>query len=94
MDYEICAECRNKLKVSKNRDECLDMCNNCWNALNERVKRMSDPDYRMAVTRSAVAWVNELYHSNHKEAQLRAFFGSVMPEVPQYKVEKLIRNNT
>ena len=90
---EKCAECKKNLQVNPEREECMDMCDDCYNALQERVERMSDRNYRMEVARAARTWLNDCYHRNHKEAQYRVFFATVMPEKPQHEVEKFIREN-
>ena len=85
---ERCAECGNELIVSKDREECLDMCDECYKKLVEKCKLMSDRDYRMDITRAATAWAS---NTNSEEGRLRAFFACVMPEYPQHKVDKFIK---
>lgn len=90
---ETCAECGNSFEQNY-RGQLEDMCDPCVNDLNERVQRMSDRDYRMKVTRAAVAWRDEFHHpSRQREADYRAFFASVMPEKPQHEVEEFIRKH-
>lgn len=86
---EKCAECHNTLLIRDDREECMEMCDDCYEALWERVRLMSDRDYRMRVTRAATFFAS---NSNSEEVRMRAFFGAVMPEVPQHKVEEFLRN--
>lgn len=88
---ENCAECGNRLIVSKARTECEDMCNECYKKLQDRVEYMSDRNNRMEVAEAAVFWANRIHHTNQKEADLRAFMACVMPEYPKHKLEKTIR---
>lgn len=90
---EQCAECRKSFEQTY-RGELEDMCDSCVDDLNNRVKLMKDRDYRMKVTRAAVAWRDQFHHSNQREADYRAFFASVMPEKPQYEVEDFIRKHS
>lgn len=84
---ENCAECGNKLKVSRKREECEDMCDNCYKELTDRVKFLSDRDNRMDLVRAATFFAS---NSNNEETRLRCFFASVMPEYPKHKVDKFI----
>ena len=90
-EINLCAEGNHKLIISKNRNECEDMCDNCYGKLQERIGYMSDRDKRMEVAEVAVFWANRLHHTNQKEADIRAYMACVMPEYPQHKVEKLIK---
>ena len=88
---ENCEECGNTLKVSRKREECLDICDKCYEALTERVKFLSDRDNRMDLVRAATFFAS---NSNNEATRLRCFFASVMPELPQNKVEKFIQLQT
>lgn len=88
MKLDYCEDChRANRPISSSREECLDMCDECYNALQERVKFMSDRDNRMAVTRAATFLAS---NSNSKQLRMRAFFASVMPEYPQHKVDDFV----
>lgn len=87
---EYCAECSKPLVVDAKREECMDMCDLCYKALHDRVLFLSDRDNRMELVRGATMLAS---NSHSKETRLRCFFGSVMPELPQHRVDKFIRNN-
>ena len=89
-----CSECSKELIIKKDREECTDMCENCYKDFIDRVEKMNNRDYRMQVSEAAVFWANRLYHSNQLEANYRAFFACVMPEKPQHEVETFIKKNT
>lgn len=85
-----CEECNKHSNISSERTECFDLCDNCYSALKERCIKMNDRDYRMQIARAALAYANTV--NNTKEGKMRAFFAAVMPEIPQYRVNKIVRN--
>jgi hypothetical protein len=88
-----CEDCNGPLTIAVER-ECMDMCDACWTAFDARVKRMTtDRDYRMEVTEAAVFYVNEMARGSAadlREAEYRAFFACVMPEMPPKEVERYV----
>lgn len=89
---EKCEECNTGFTTI--RDECCDICDNCFQALQDHISKMNDREYRMLYTRATVAYIDAASGYNNekrKELNLRGFFACVMPEMPVSKADKLVK---
>lgn len=90
MELYKCDECN--ASYHTDRDQCADICDECYNDLKERTRLLNDPVYRMELTRQTVGFINMASNSsNHEELKLRGFFACVMPEISLNKADKIIR---
>jgi len=86
-----CNECGAKGQTQRN--ECFDLCDHCHKELKDRVRLLNDPEYRMALTRQTVGFINGTSNSNnHKELKLRGFLACVMPEISNKRVSDIVRS--
>lgn len=92
-DFFKCEDCNNPFTTE--REECCDICDACFEALQRHIVKMGDRDYRMLYTRATVAYIDAASGYNNekrRELQLRGFFACVMPEMPVSKADKLTRD--
>lgn len=91
-DIFKCEECQGVLKPDNDREECCDLCDECYKDLKTRTHLLNDPEYRMRLTRQVVGFINGTSnYANHKELKLRGFFATVMPEMSLRRADKLTR---
>lgn len=86
--FNQCEECGSGFLEPIKRD-CFDICDECYTKMQERIKWANEN--RMELSRMALCYANSV---GDKEAKLRGFFACVMPELPQVRVNKLIRSMT
>ena len=85
-----CDECGSMFIEPIHRD-CFDICDTCYNKMQERLTWLSDRDNRMYLAKAASFWAN---NEGTKAAQLAGFFACVMPEYPALKVRAFIKAAT
>lgn len=85
--YNQCEECAKMFKEPIKRD-CFDICNECYDKMQDRIKWANEN--RMELARMSLCYAQSI---GTKEAKMRGFFACVMPEYPQLKVNKFIRES-
>lgn len=91
----ICDECQRQYKEDLDRNECFDLCDDCYRDLKHRTHLLNDPDFRMELTRQTVGYLNATQDFNNersRELRLRGFFACVMPEISLHKADKIVRS--
>lgn len=81
----FCLECNTSFKT--NREECMDMCDDCYVDFLLRIEKMKNPDYMMDVMRSAVRFSND---TGKREIADRAFFACLFPNLKNSQVAKIL----
>jgi len=80
-----CSECNTAFETK--REECLDMCDNCYHDFTLRIEKMKDPDYMVNAMKSAVRFAND---TGKREIADRAFFACLFPKLKNSEVNKIL----